>query len=263
MARFNSLIPLDQIETDPKLVLSIKRNDLVPLLDDQYRLNHFADQLIQAQSVLLNSIDAKLNHQLSHVIALLIEKLSQSDKQLKKRKFNRLQKWFGIDLEYDQNQLHYFNSLQILIDEANTLSQRLQVEIQKSQARVQQLLGLREQMATYIVAATEFLNEYPEFVNHRHPLDNFKERLSKKINTLYTLQVSNDIAITQMQLAQQLSFTLLDRFKEAQQVLIPAWQYHLKQSMQTTSVSELQKLDRSRDDLLNTLKQSLDQNRVS
>ena len=28
----------------------------------------------------------------------------------------------------------------------------------------------------------------------------------------------------------QLSFGLLDRFKEAQQVLIPAWQYHVQQT---------------------------------
>ena len=39
------------------------------------------------------------------------------------------------------------------------------------------------------------------------------------------LQASNDIALAQMQLTQQLSLSLLDRFNEAQHVLIPAWQY--------------------------------------
>jgi hypothetical protein len=29
----------------------------VPLLDNQYQLNHYADQLIQSQSVLLNGVD--------------------------------------------------------------------------------------------------------------------------------------------------------------------------------------------------------------
>ncbi|MBK0064878.1 MULTISPECIES: tellurium resistance protein [unclassified Acinetobacter] len=262
MTQFNSLIPLDQIEIDPKVLLAIKRNDLVPILEDQYQLNHYADQLIQSQSVLLNGVDPKLNHQLSQIISQLIEKLAQSSKVLKKRKFNGLQKWLGIDIEYDHGQLHYLNELERLINEASFLSQRLQVEIQKSQARVQQVLGLREQMAKYIVAAQEFLIEYPAFIKQQHPLDNFAERLSKKINTLQTLQASNDIAITQMQLAQQLSFTLLDRFKEAQQVLIPAWQYHLKQSMQTYSVTELQKLDLSREKLMNTLKKSLEKNRA-
>ena len=71
------------------------------------------------------------------------------------------------------------------------------------------------------------------------------------------MQSSNDIAITQMQLSQQLSFTLLDRFKEAEQVLIPAWQYHVKQSSESDSTNELQKLDNSREKLILTLKKSL------
>ena len=133
----------------------------------------------------------------------------------------------------------------------------LQIEIQKSQARYQQLTGLREQMAKYISAAEAFLMEYPKFVKNAHSLDNFAERLSKKINSLQTLQSSNDIAITQMQLSQQLSLSLLDRYKEAQQVLIPAWQYHVKQSQQSSSTIELEKLDNSREKLIRTLKKSL------
>ena len=99
--------------------------------------------------------------------------------------------------------------------------------------------------------------EYPKFVKNAHSLDNFAERLSKKINSLQTLQSSNDIAITQMQLSQQLSLSLLDRYKEAQQVLIPAWQYHVKQSQQSSSTIELEKLDNSREKLIRTLKKSL------
>lgn len=258
MAQLNALIPLDQIDTDPKQVLAIKRMDLVPLLDNPYRLNHYADQLIQAQAVLLNQISPELTHDLSRVISHLIDKLSKSDKVIKKKSFNRLQKWFGVDIEHDQTQLNYLHGLDALIEQADRLSQQLAVEIQKSQSRIQQLLGLREQMALYIVAAQEFLGEYPAFVRHQHPLDHFSERLSKKINSLRTLQASNDLAITQMFLTQQLSFGLLDRFKEAQQVLIPAWQYHLKQSMQNSSALELQKLDHSRESLLTILRQSLE-----
>jgi non-homologous end joining protein Ku len=112
-------------------------------------------------------------------------------------------------------------------------------------------------MAKYVSAAEAFLMEYPKFVKNAHPLDNFEERLSKKINSLQTLQSSNDIAITQMQLSQQLSLSLLDRYKEAQQVLIPAWQYHVKQSQQSSSTIELEKLDNSREKLIRTLKKSL------
>ena len=144
------------------------------------------------------------------------------------------------------------------MDQADHLSRKLQIEIQKSQSRFQQLIGLREQMAKHIVAAEEFLSEYPQFIRNQHPLDNFSERLSKKVHTLRTLQSSNDIAITQMQLSQQLSYSLLDRFKEAQQVLIPAWKYHVKQSQTKHSTSDLEKLDNSRDNLIKTLKKSLE-----
>lgn len=258
MSQIDVLVPLKDITVDRAEVLSIKRNDLVPLLTDQYRLNHYADQLIQAQSVLLDGVDPQLTKQLSQTIEQLIQALANSKKYLKTRKFNALQKWLGIDLEYGSGQVEYYKNLDQLLDRANHLSQKLQLEIQKSQARFNQLQGLREQMARYIVAAEEFLVEYPQFVKNQHPLDNFAERLSKKVNTLQTLQASNDIAIMQMQLSQQLSFELLDRYKEAQQVLIPAWQYHVKHSRQSNSTSSLEKLDNSRENLIKTLKKSLE-----
>ncbi|RXS94024.1 tellurium resistance protein [Acinetobacter junii] len=251
------LIPLSQISLDHEQLLAIKRNDLLPLMDDPHRLNAYADHLVQAQSVLLNGVDPKLNQQLSAVISQIIQQLSLSKKYLRGRRFNALQKWLGIDVEYDASQVKYLKDLDRLIDEANHLSQKLQIEIQKSQSRIQQVLGLREQMAAYIGAAQEFLNEYPEFSSQK-TLDHFLERLSKKVNTLQTLQTSNDIAIKQMQLSQHLSFSLLDRFKEAQQVLIPAWQYHLQQSRHSNSSITLEKLDKSREDLIQNLKKSLE-----
>ncbi|MDR0237269.1 tellurium resistance protein [Acinetobacter sp.] len=258
MKQFTVLTPLEQISCSADELLSIKRNDLVPLLDNQTRLNLYADQLIQAQSVLLKSIDPSLTQKLSQVIAQIIEQLSASKKKLNQRKFNALQKWLGLDLEFSVGQVQYLRDLESLIDEAKQLSQRLHVEIQKSDSRFQQANGLREQMAKYIRAAQEFLYEYPAFVLQRHPLDNFSERLSKKINTLQTLQASNDIALAQMQLTQQLSLTLLDRFNEAQQVLIPAWQYHVKQSNAQNSLVKTEELDKSRDKLIQSLKKSLE-----
>ena len=258
MSQIEVLVPLTDIVVSPAEVLSIKRNELVPLVNDQYRLNHYADALIQAQSVLLKGIDPQLTQKLSQTIEQLIQTLSASKKVLKQRKFNALQKWLGIDLEFGSSQVEYYKNLEAILDQANHLSQKLQLEIQKSQSRFKQLQGLREQMAKYIQAAEEFLHEYPTFMQNQHPLDNFAERLAKKIYTLRTIQSSNDIAITQMQLSQQLSFSLLDRFKEAQQVLIPAWQYHVKQSQQSGSTSSLEKLDNSREDLIKTLRKSLE-----
>ncbi|SPL69894.1 tellurium resistance protein [Acinetobacter stercoris] len=258
MMHFKELVPLDQIEIQHHDLLSIKRNDLVPILNDQSRLNYYADQLIQAQSVMLKSIDSHLTQLLSKTIMELIEKLNHSRKYLKNKKFNALQKWLGWDVEYDAGQIKYLKDLDILIDRANHLSQKLQIEIQKSQSRFQQLLGYREQMAKYIVAAQEFLHEYPEFVKNQHPLDNFSERLSKKINTLQTVQSNNDIAIMQMQLSQQLSFNLLDRYKEAQQVLIPAWQYHVKLNQESTMPNHFAELNQSREKLIKALQKTLE-----
>ena len=72
MTQFIELTPLQHIQIDPAELLSIKRNDLVPLLDNQGRLNLYADQLIQAQSVLLNGVDTQLTQKLSQVIAQII-----------------------------------------------------------------------------------------------------------------------------------------------------------------------------------------------
>ena len=83
MKQFTELVPLDQIEVTPDELLSIKRNDLVPLLDNQARLNLYADQLIQAQSVLLQGINPQLNQQLSQIISEIIQQLNQSKKNLK------------------------------------------------------------------------------------------------------------------------------------------------------------------------------------
>lgn len=251
------LTPLSQLELNQEHILAIKRNDLLPLITDPHRLNHYADHLVQAQSVLLNGVDPKLNQQLSEVITQIVQQLSRSKNYVGGRKFNALQKWLGIDVEYDAGQVKYVKDLDRLINEANRLSQKLQVEIQKSQSRLQQALGLREQMAAYIQAADEFLKEYPQFSKQQQVLDHFVERLSKKINTLQTLQTSNDIAMKQMQLSQQLSFSLLDRFKEAQQVLIPAWRYHLEQSRESNSSKTIEQLDKSREDLIQNLKKSL------
>lgn len=258
MKQFIELVPLDQINVSTDKLISIKRNDLVPLLNDQARLNYYADHLIQSQSVLLNGVDPQLTQQLSHVISEIIQQLNNANKSLKVKKFNTLQRWLGLDLEFSAGKIKYLKDLDRNIQQAHQLSQKLQLEIQKSQSRFQQANGLREQMAQYIRAAQEFLTEYPSFVKNLHPLNNFEERLAKKINTLQTLQASNDIALAQMQLTQQLSFSLLDRFKEAEQVLIPAWQYHLKQSSQNNSNTSTHELDKSREKLIQTLQKSLD-----
>ncbi|WP_445116171.1 tellurium resistance protein [Acinetobacter sp. WZC-1] len=256
MRQYQVLTPLEQIEIHPDALLSIKRNDLVPLLDDQFRLNHYADQVVQAQAVLLNGINPQLTQQLSQVVKQIVQHLSSSASIFRQRKFNALQTWLGQELESDARQLNCLKALEELIQQADSLSGQLRVELQKSQMRFLQATGYREKMALYIRAAQEFLQEYPDFMHTRQLQDHFSERLSKKINTLQTLQTGNDITLVQMQLAHRLSLDLMDRFKEAQQVLIPAWQYHLKQSRQQQSLVASAELDKSREQLIRILQQS-------
>lgn len=258
MTHLLQLPALDQIETSTEDILAIKRLDLVPVLHDQSRLNSYADHIVQAQAVLLTGVDPQLNQQLSEVIARIIQLLNQSRQTFRKRQYNRLQKWLGIDIEFNAGQLQHLKELDRFIAEADQLCQRIQIEIQKSQARFQQVQGWREQMARYIRAAREFLHEFPAFARqHQAVPDHFAERLSKKIQTLQTLQASNDIALQQMRLTQQLSFSLIDRFKEAQQVLIPAWRYYLQQSTQDQSYTQLEQFDQSREQLIQTLQKTL------
>ena len=115
------LTPLSQIESNQEHILAIKRNDLLPLLNDTHRLNSYADHLVQAQCVLLKGVDPKLNQQLSDVITQIIQQLSASKKYLGGRRFNALQKWLGIDVEYDAGQIKYVKDLDHLISEANHL----------------------------------------------------------------------------------------------------------------------------------------------
>ncbi|ALH95623.1 hypothetical protein [Acinetobacter equi] len=252
------LIPIKDIMLDREKILVIQRDDLLLVLNDQYHLNHYADHIVQAQAQRLSGVDPYLTNQLSQTIEQLIQVLSDSKKYLKVRKFNALQKWLGIDIEYGAGQIEYYKKLEFLLAKANQLSQKLQIEIEKSRKRIEEIHLYRDEMAHYISAAESFLNEYPKFVKDIHPLDNFSERLSKKIMSLMTLQANNDIAITQMQLSEQIAFTLLDRFNEAQQILIPAWQYYVKQSHQSVSKTDLEKLDHTRQDLISTLKKSLE-----
>ena len=105
MSQIEHLVPLKEIVVDRNEVLSIKRYDLVPLLNDQYKLNHYADSIIQAQSLLLDGVDPHLTLKLSQTIEQLIQALAKSQKYLKKRKFNKVQKWLGIDIEYGSSQM--------------------------------------------------------------------------------------------------------------------------------------------------------------
>src|SRR5690606_25785848 len=155
MSRFEALPALTDMSFDREEILAIKRNELVPVLSHQYGLNHYADSLIQAQSVVLNVVDPHLTQQLSQTIEQLIQSMAESKEYLKKRKCNALLRWLGIGIDYGSSHVEYYQRLDHFLDQADHLRRNLQIAIQKSQDRFQQLLGLRAKLAKHIVAAHE------------------------------------------------------------------------------------------------------------
>lgn len=253
-----SLTELDSLDLDPQTLLSIQREKLLPLLQQPTLLNQYAQSVVEQQIGLIVPIHAQLTQQLGQCIQAIIAHLGRSEKSLKTRRFNALQKWLGTDIEFDAGQINYMSQLDQLIDQASHLCQRLELDIEKTKQQLQRLEPLRIEMAHYVHAAQQFLTDYPKFVSNNDPLDHFPQRLSKKINSLITLQSSHDQGILQMRLSQQLAMGLIDRFREAQQVLIPAWRFHVQQSNAQQSQQNLQQLDQSRDQLIQTLKRTLE-----
>ena len=125
------LIPLSETEVNRQDVLAIQRNELVPIFDNPALLVNYAEQIVQAQAVLLQGVDPLLTQQFRQSIEELIQALTQSNKYLKKRRFNALQKWLGIDIEHGSGQIDYYKNLDMLLDRCQHLSQKLRLEIQK------------------------------------------------------------------------------------------------------------------------------------
>ncbi|AOA57853.1 hypothetical protein [Acinetobacter larvae] len=250
---------LTEIDLDPQRLLYLQREQLLPLRDAPIQLNYYADAVVQAQSAQLIVIDAELTQQLSQTIAQLLKHLQQATTQLKTRRFNALQRWLGLDIESDVTKIKYLDRLDAYVDQANHLSQKLKLQLAQSSQRRQHYVQLRREMAHAIVAAQQFLQQYPLFQANDNNFDSFEQRLSKKIETLQRLQHNHDLAYAQMQLNEQLALQLLDRFKEAQQVLLPAWQQQLRQNQDRANIRDIQQLQGDRDKLINSLIHTLKQ----
>lgn len=243
---------LHDIELELTRLMQIKREQLTPLLQQPTLLTHYADVVIQQQNQLLLTKSILTSPQLSQLIREMIQHLNQSSRYLKPKKFNVLQKWLGIDLEQQASSVGYVNQLNSLVQQAARLSERVAVEVYQSQKNLQALHDLRIEMAHHVVAAEQFLQEARQFSHVQH-LQMIEDRLNKKINMLMTSQSATDLAMLQIQLSQNVAMTILDRFNEAKNVLIPSWQQHVLQLRQADSPVELQKLNDARDRLIDTL----------
>lgn len=253
---------LHDIELNIGRLVTIKRNDLVPLVDQPANLTHFADDLVQKQNQLILTKSVQSSQDLSRLINRMITHLNHSEKYLKPKKFNFIQKWLGIDLEQQAGSVRYLKDLNALVKEADRLSQKVATELYQSQKNMQILHELRVDMAHNVVAAEQFLEELPQFAPI-HQIESIEHRLHKKINTLMTSQSATDLAMLQIQLSQNIALTILDRFNEAKNVLIPAWQQHVLQVQQARTPLELQKLNEARDRLVRTLDSAIKSNQNS
>lgn len=253
---------LHDIETNIGRLVAIKRQYLTPVLEQPTLLTNYADDLVQKQNQLILSKSIQTSQELSQLIGRMISHLNESNRYLKPKKFNFLQKWLGIDLEQQAGSVSYLNDLNSLVKEADRLSQRVAAEIYQSQKNMQTLHGLRVEMAHYVVAAEEFLQDVYLFASAQQ-IENIKERLHKKINTLMTSQSATDMATLQIQLSQNIAMTILDRFNEAKNVLIPSWQQHVLQAQQAQTPQDLQRLNEARDRLINTLDRAIKTNQTT
>lgn len=85
MSQMIVLLPIQDITIDRNKILKIQRDDLLLVLNDQHRLNQYADHIVQAQEKLLNGVDPYLTQQLSQTIEQLIQVLSDSKNKLKEK----------------------------------------------------------------------------------------------------------------------------------------------------------------------------------
>lgn len=251
---------LESIELDRERVTRIKRNVLVAMLDNPTLLTSYAGNVVEEQNQSLAYSAIVSGAQLSEIIHELIKLLEQSEQYFKPKKYNFLQRWMGVDIEQQANGLQSLQYVERLTQNASTLSQRISAEIYQSQQQMQKLQQLRADMAHYVKAAEEFVRECDDFAGAHTPLNNFKDRLEKKINTLLTSQTATDLAMLQIRLSQNNAMTLLDRFNEAKNVLIPAWRQHVVSIQNAQTPMQLEQLNAARNRLVNTLNTAITEN---
>lgn len=254
----NSLPAIHQLPLQQSRLERLKLKVLLPMLEQANLLSCYADPVLQAQNQLLLQPSIQQHLPLSQSIAALIEGLNQSEQYLRPRRFNRLQRWMGRHLEHQSQQFDYVQGLANTLQQASGLSQQVAAEIAQSEQQIQSMHALRSDMAHFIIAAEQFLQESPEFTPASAAFSQFSMRLAQKINTLLSAQTATDLAILQLQLTHNTAISLLDRFNEAQQLLIPAWQQHLLSVQQQQTPLELQRLNDARQVLIARLSAAID-----
>ncbi|MCJ8147271.1 hypothetical protein MKI79_10270 [Acinetobacter sp. A3.8] len=242
----------DQAKYEQSAIIAIQRDILTPILNDPSKLSHYADPIIQEQQRLLAQANIAHSAELGRLIQNIIKQLNQSKKIFSAKKYHFLHRWFGVDLEHQAGSINFLKSLEKSIEQATVLSQCVYGEIMQSQQNFQALENKQVEMSQYIEAGEQFLQQAQQFASSAQ-YESFSIRLDKKINMLMTSQHATDLAMAQIQLNQNVALTILDRFNEAKNVLIPLWYQQIRASYAGQSPAELEKLNRLREQLIRTL----------
>ena len=243
---------VDHSQSDQSAVIAIQRDILTPILNDPSKLSHYGDAIIQDQQCLLSKANIAHSAELGRLIQNIIAQLNQSKKLFSAKKYHFLHRWFGVDLEHQSGSINFLKSLEKSIEQATVLSQCVYGEIMQSQQNFNELESKRVEMSQHIQAAEQFLQQAKQFVSSAQ-YESFSMRLDKKINMLMTSQHATDLAMAQIQLNQNVAMSILDRFNEAKNVLIPLWYQQIRASHAGQSPAELEKLNRLREQLIRTL----------
>lgn len=242
----------DQAKYEQSAIIAIQRDILTPILNDPSKLSHYADPIIQEQQRLLSQANIAHSAELGRLIQNIIKQLNQSKKIFSAKKYHFLHRWFGVDLEHQAGSINFLKSLEKSIEQATVLSQCVYGEIMQSQQNFYALESKRAEMSQHIQAAEQFLQQSKQFASSEQ-YESFSVRLDKKINMLMTSQHATDLAMAQIQLNQNVAMSILDRFNEAKNVLIPLWYQQIRASHAGQSPAELEKLNRLREQLIRTL----------
>lgn len=248
----NHVHSVDEFKQDQSAIIAIQRDILTPLLHQPSNLSHYGDAIIQDQQRFIAQANIAHSAELGRLIQNIIAQLNQSKKLFSAKKYHFIHRWFGVDLEHQAGSINFLKSLEKSIEQATILSQCVYGEIMQSQHNFKALEAKREDMSQHIQAAEQFLQQSKRFASSAQ-YESFSVRLDKKINMLMTSQHATDLAMAQIQLNQNVALTILDRFNEAKNVLIPLWYQQIRSSHAGQSPAELEKLNRLREQLIRTL----------
>lgn len=166
---------------------------------------------------------------LAESIEQIVAHLNDADPQQITRKPTLFDRLLGRELEREVRYRIARQSLETLIAAAETQAVAVRHTVRSLDRLQFQLADDSGRIAILLQAGREFLAENLEAGVHTSPeleFDRPRERFSRKLANLATLQASHELSVMQMKLARSQATDLLDRFTETVTILVPVWRQH-------------------------------------